>query len=272
MSYDKKGYLFEEYKLFYLSDKSNRTFEYHYHDFDKLIVFAGGEVTYCIEGKNYELSTGDIVLVPRNRIHKPFVSKDSTYTRYVLYFDRRFFEGDNRLRYCFCEAEDRNVNIIRMPAGEFEKLTEVLGKAYKKQTSDDYCNDLHTRLYVTQALLSINEFVSKNPLEYGGNVACNPKIVECCEYINHHIGEDLSIDSLAARFHLSRYYFMREFKAATGYSVHKYILEKRLLFTEAKVEEGEKITKACLDAGFSDYSTYLRAKKRVTQIATEVDN
>ena len=67
---------------------------------------------------------------------------------------------------------------------------------------------------------------------------------------------------LASKFYESKYNFMRRFKEYTGYSIHNYILEKRLLLTEKLVGEGMKVTLACIEAGFSNYSTYLRAKKR----------
>ena len=43
---DKRGYLLENFRLFHLKDTSTKTLEYHYHEFDKIILLLSGKVTY----------------------------------------------------------------------------------------------------------------------------------------------------------------------------------------------------------------------------------
>ena len=69
----------------------------------------------------------------------------------------------------------------------------------------------------------------------------------------------LSVDGLAGRFYLSRYYLMHRFKAVTGYSLHQYITQKRLLWAGELLRQGTPVMKAAELAGFRDYSTFLRA-------------
>ena len=68
--YEKRGYLEEDFKIFYLEDLVSKEIEYHYHDFDKLLVFFKGDIEYTIEGKAYTLIPNDIVLVPQGDSHK----------------------------------------------------------------------------------------------------------------------------------------------------------------------------------------------------------
>ena len=89
-SYEKKGYLSADYKLFHIADRQDREFSFHYHDFYKIIFFLKGKVTYCIEGKSYELSPYDIVLVAKDEIHRPVVDPDTEYERIVLYLSQSF--------------------------------------------------------------------------------------------------------------------------------------------------------------------------------------
>ena len=57
---------------------------------------------------------------------------------------------------------------------------------------------------------------------------------EILRYILSHLEEDLTVETLSRQFFISRYYLMHRFKAVTGYTVHQYITQKRLL--RAKVE------------------------------------
>lgn len=260
--YEKQGYLHEQYKIFYLKDISDRKYEFHYHDFYKLILFIKGSAAYSIEGRNYELSPMDFVLVSKNEIHRPVICEDTEYERIVLYLSQGFVEGNKYIFDSFKRACEEHVSVIKLPFQDAERIMGILLSAAKKVQSDDFAREEYGRLFVTEALLSLNESIVKNGLNATGNVIFNQKIVDICEYINSHLSEELGIDDLSKRFFISKYYFMRMFKESTGYSVHKYILEKRLLNTAELVKKGEKVTAAAVMSGFRDYSTYLRARKK----------
>ena len=75
----KSGYLNSEYKLFYLTDNTPGEFEYHYHDFHKLLIFMEGDVMYSVEGRDYNLQPGDIILINAGEIHRPRIRSQIPY-------------------------------------------------------------------------------------------------------------------------------------------------------------------------------------------------
>ena len=87
----------------------------------------------------------------------------------------------------------------------------------------------------------------------------DPKIGEVLSYINENLGRELSVDELAEQAYLSRYHFMRLFKAQTGSTVHAYVRQKRLLYAARLIREGESAARAAVESGFSDYSAFHRA-------------
>ena len=46
----KRGYLDRDFRLVHLKDSLAPRIDYHYHEFDKLVFFLGGRVTYVVEG------------------------------------------------------------------------------------------------------------------------------------------------------------------------------------------------------------------------------
>ena len=78
-------------------------------------------------------------------------------------------------------------------------------------------------------------------------------------YINENLSMELSVEALAERVYLSKYHFMRLFKAQTGSTVHAYVRQKRLLYAARLIRQGENANKAALSSGFADYSTFHRA-------------
>jgi len=71
--YEKKGYLIDAFKIFRLKDIPPHKIPFHYHSFDKIILFLNGKVDYIIEGKSYALIPRDIVFVSHNDIHRPVI-------------------------------------------------------------------------------------------------------------------------------------------------------------------------------------------------------
>lgn len=50
-TFNKAGYLKDNFRLFHLTDTNSLPISYHYHDFYKVFLLLRGDVTYHIEGK-----------------------------------------------------------------------------------------------------------------------------------------------------------------------------------------------------------------------------
>ena len=71
--------------------------------------------------------------------------------------------------------------------------------------------------------------------------------------------KDLSIDKIADAAFLNRSYLMHLFRDETGYTIGKYITEKRLYLANHAIEQGVSVTDACYQSGFRNYTTFYQA-------------
>lgn len=265
--YIKKGYLNSEFRLFHLTDKETKEVEYHYHDFDKITIFMKGHVTYTIEGKSYDLEPYDIVLVKHNDIHRLTVDNSTLYERIIVYISPNFmnaYQTDSYdLNYCFEKAEEEHSNVLRITSLEKSSLLRSISRLEASFSDDGYAADLYRQIIFLEFMIHLNRAARKDHLKYIDTDSCNTKIQDILGYINENLREDLSIDSIADQFYISKYYMMRLFKQETGYTLGQYISQKRLLLAKELLLSGEPVTKACFDCGFKDYSTFSRAYKRL---------
>ena len=89
------------------------------------------------------------------------------------------------------------------------------------------------------------------------------KIIEdIIEYINSNINSDLSIETLASRFNITRFSISRHFKNKTGNSLHNYIVKRRLIVAKELIGNGYSMKTVAEKSGFKDYSTFVRAFKK----------
>lgn len=261
--YEKKGYLKDNFKIFHLTDNGKREFEFHYHDFYKVLIFLRGKVNYCIEGKTYALAPYDIVLVGEGEIHRPVVLDDSDYERIIAYISPEFLKnsGGVDLRLCFESVREHDSNVVRIPAvrsGEIRDLCLQLETAVEDK---EFGFELLTDIKFLEFMIKLNRAVLNRNTEYIPKSA-NSKIQEITRYINDNIKEELDIDTISNHFYISRYHLMHMFKAGTGCTVHSYITQKRLLCARALIQSGKSITEACYDSGFKNYDSFLRSYKK----------
>ena len=88
-----QGYLKEEFRFFHLKDLGKGPYEYHHHDFLKILILINGNVSYSIEGRSYRLMPWDMVLVDRGQIHRPEPDPSCPYERLILYLSPAFLEA-----------------------------------------------------------------------------------------------------------------------------------------------------------------------------------
>ena len=84
-------------------------------------------------------------------------------------------------------------------------------------------------------------------------------MVEWMRYLDRHYAEDFNMDELAERFFISKYHMMRLFRAETGFTIHTYLQQRRLLAARQLIERGMLATEACYRCGFRSYSSFTRA-------------
>ena len=261
---EKTGYLEQDFRLFHIKDQTKREFSYHYHDFHKVIIFLSGKAAYHIEGKSYYLKPWDILLVNRHAIHKPEIDFSVPYERFVLWI-RDDIKSTELLR-CFQKAIDRSYNLIRLDSDSQEKLKQLLYELEAALKDEKFGSDLLGSALFTQFMVYVNRiFLEKQYIYDTRSYSSDSQIEELLRYIN--LTEDLSIETLARKYYLSKYHMMRKFKEETGYTIHNYIISKRLLLARTKISEGTPILKAAQLSGFSDYTTFSRAYKKQFGIA-----
>ena len=257
--YGKRGYLKENYRVFNIKDRRGGEFDFHYHEFDKIVLFIAGKVTYIVEGREYVLQSGDILLVRHGDIHKPVIDPAEEYERVVIWIDNGFLKAKHSLGECFDTAAQRGSRLLRLPG---DKQSRIFGVAreFIGDGESEFAGGLMRDILLFQLLILINRAViSENET---ADFVSDSRIDAVIEYINGNLFSELSVEKIAGKFFISRYYLMHRFKELTGKTVLSYIQSKRLLHAAALLSGGCSAKEACYKSGYKDYSVFLKAFKK----------
>lgn len=255
--YEKRGYLNEEYRIFEICEQGLPELNYHYHEFHKLLFLRSGNIGYSIEGRHFELKKNDMIIVPAGCVHRPETDAEKLYSRYVLYISPelpiKYSTVGTDLTACF----NGSGGAVRFSEEVLNRIQKIFCEMKENDTEGFGC-DVMQRSLILQLMVILGRW-QREPKNAVEGIANDRKILDILQYINEHIGDELSIDSIAERFFISKFHMMRRFKEETGYTVHSYVSNKRLLNARQMIASGEGAMDVCYKCGFKDYSTFSRA-------------
>ncbi len=262
----KTGYLESRFKLFYISDQNCIRFPLHYHDFHKIMIFLRGNVSYVIEGKQYELLPEDILLIHAGELHRPIIHDTSVYERIVFYISPHFFEELTRkghdLFHCFCLSRSQQSSLLRLSRDQGGEIKRVCHELTDSFLSNSYAGELYRETKFMEFLILLNRALLGDQFHYSRVSTANPTIQTVLKYINDRICEEtLSIAQISQAVFLNPSYLMHLFKTETGQSIGKYITEKRLFLARSMIAQGLSVTEACFRSGFKNYAAFYYAYK-----------
>ncbi len=234
---------------------SNDIFVLHSHNNYEILLLLEGSVDYVIEGKHYILSPGDIMLIRKHQLHRPYHSAPSIYKRIVVNIYPDFFIENN------CpEFEEQFINeslnldnkisaSVVKKSGIYDAFMrlEKYSNNFTKPQSPVYISSLMEILYL---LNDLDTFSKADTV--------NPHFTKVIDHINEHFCENLSLDILSETFFMSKYRLCHLFKERTGLTFRQYLNKKRFAKLQELVNEGISITDASIMVGFMSYASFYR--------------
>ena len=164
LSYEKRGYLREDFRLFHLADDKLGPMAYHYHTFHKIIFLLAGRTGYAIEGERYDLRPGDFVLVGRGSIHRPEAERGVFYERVILYLSPEYLSrpraGDCDLGACFARAQSDFHYVYHSAATD--RIRSLLQALEEAEGEQEFGAELLRQSLLIQLMVEVNRVTARN--------------------------------------------------------------------------------------------------------------
>lgn len=255
----------KDYEVFHYCDAALDGVAVHHHDFYEVYLFQRGTVDYSVEGRNYRLAPGDILLISPLELHQSRVMLDQPYERIVLWVSPTFLAShsseDASLTRCFDISRPTHTNLMRLSPAEHTRMSAMLSGLMHESYCEAYGAQVASYGILLQFLVELNRLCLKSLPRCEEEDRSAPLMSQVLAYINLHYTEGLSLDSLAGQFYVSKYHLSHEFQRLVGTSVYRYIILKRLMNAKQMLTGGVSPTDVYCNCGFKDYANFYRAFK-----------
>ena len=225
----------------------------HCHKECEVYYMVDGETEFQIEGRVFHLVSDSCLLIPSNCFHGWKYPSGRIHHRITIHFLPELLNKTER---------DYFLGLFSEPLHFMGGLQHDL-KFYVKSISD--CNFIELPLQKltakirTMALLTQINYLQTT--KTAKPVVLDERIRKILIYLEEHIKENISMDKLADRFHITKNHLHFIFRKMVGTPVMKYITIKRLGLAQQEILNGIPIGEAAYHAGFNDYTSFFRAYK-----------
>ena len=252
------------FEVFHYRDGYMKEVALHHHDFYEIYFFLSGNVSYNIESCSYHLSPGDVLVISPQELHQPvFIPEKQHYERYVLWLNSSFLQQfvlpGQDMSQCFDTTKPEHTNLIRPEGATRELINYLFQQLVREQDSQEFATDLYCLSLLAQLLVLVNRTALRAGKAPEPRDNADSLVYRILTYISEHYSEDLSLDFLANEFFISKYHLSREFSRVVGTSVHRYIVQKRLIMARQMMAAGVSTSEVSQRCGFGDYSNFYRA-------------
>lgn len=253
----------DSFEVFHYRQPRPAAVEVHHHDFYEVYFLLGGEVEYWVDGRIFKMVPGDLLLINPMELHRPVLTEDNRlYERIVIWIDRVYLENLNggSLCGCFDPEHPNHTHLIHLSSSERTGITALLGELVREFYSQEYGSELSAYGLFLQFMVRLNR-LARHTGQPEESRAQSALIQQVLLYIGENLSQPMSLEALAERFYVSKYYLSHTFSAEVGVSLYRYIMLRRLLLARQLLSQGIPAGQVSGSCGFADYTSFYRAFK-----------
>ena len=247
----------------------------HYHEHYEILLHDHGGTRLVIGQSVYEMGTADLYIIPPFYIHGILTDQPlQHYERTWVHVTPVFLQSLGLGEVSFPSALDSLVASggfrFLLARHDYDSLKAILNETRNLAECASPFERMASRLSLSRFFNELCEVLTPSLPHRRPENTSNQVIQRVFNYIGENCTEDLTLDSLAAQFNLSKYYLSHLFSQVYKVSVYRYILMCRIAKAQQLIRTGESMTSVAQKCGFNDYSNFLRAFRQLSGVTPTV--
>jgi AraC-like DNA-binding protein len=219
------------------------------HPYHEILYYIDGGATFLSEDFQEELSGGTLLIIPKESYHNFHIKNQENYIRLTISFPN--IESINDL----ILSTMTQIKIIKNINSHMLYILNRMSRIIRSEKTDEASVFLYGAYLMLLAEIGLEDAEAVSPRLRDSDHL----VSRCIQHIDKNLTSDLRIETIAKEMHISTSTLFHCFKRTLGISLHKYIIEKRLIYARKLIEKGGNPTKIYLECGYNDYSSFYKA-------------
>lgn len=249
---DVNGYMYN----YNVSESYN--FNSHIHRCYEFVHIIDGNLIYTVEGNDYILESGDLIMTNPDELHSFSFPKKCVYEREFLHIYPGFTAKFPELLEMLNSREQGKRNLIPGKLVEKYGIDKIFAEIKKACNAPNSDTDILVLTYAVQMLVWIKRIEEVEEIEYRKPIVSKKSMV-MRDFMDHNFSKSITLSDIAGTVFMSTAHAGRLFKKETGITVKSYLNLRRITYAKNLITSGEKATMIFDKCGFRDYSTFYRA-------------
>ena len=230
----------------------------HHHASFELYFLAKGEREYFIGDEFFQLTEGDLALIPPNILHR---TAGKVATRYLIYFSEQFLHRFFTSELLRPLLERRT--LVHRPSPEVrEQLYGIFNTLLLEFSKNEREGTPQSEALLAGYLYQILFTLCYTPNSYTPEAYNDLRIKSIIKYINENYNHIDNISDLADHFFISKYHLCRIFNRNFGVPLITYLNTVKVRKACDLIKEGKlNLTEIAIQCGFNSSSYFCKVFK-----------
>lgn len=209
-----------------------------------------------IGGKTYDISPGDIILIPPGVPHRGFVKPDNADGVFQIMIIFSWKASDYLLGKVHFDS------LLKIPPNKKKNIVDIMTSMRMEQSGRDEMENLMLRSKLHAVLIEILNYVEEingNTQYLSGNKS-DKFIGNAKKFMDDHYTETIALKDISDELCISPYYLSHLFRKECGFTVFSYLAELRLNKAKELIEDGRMtISEVASTVGYNNKSYFTQA-------------
>lgn len=261
----------------YVMDKNLRAYRQkgyvqppHLHDFIEFVYITSGKFTHTVDGVEYPVTKGNLVIINYNQTHN--FNGDTSSEQFNILLKPEFIDEQIKNRddvfallevsgyQGFKDLIDRGKSVIKFSVDERKRFESIMFILEKELENNDSGYEISASSCINLLLTMIFRKLSQP--SYASGEIINNYILR---YIKEHCDEKLTIESFSSMGHYNPSYYSRAFKKYTGLTFTDYLKQVRMeKACDLLLNSNYKIDDIYSKVGYSDKTKFFKDFRKYT--------
>ncbi len=237
----------------------------HFHEEYELVLSVRAANQCFLHDTGYPFADRTLIFIPARLLHIIKYKPGTPYTRYVANFSREFVSATLEAMGCPAlleELSSADCLCVQLSHQQYFTIHGLFQSLHHCRQSGELPA---ARGYLSLLLLEADRLLKEHSVRIPQGVSAPGKLVRSVvRYLDENFAQEISLEELARRFFVSKYYLCHIFQAVTGSGVVDYLQCRRILEAQKLLMQGMSSREAAAQCGFRSMQHFYRVFRRVT--------